>query len=266
MKGGFSGGTVDSAPLQVDGLKEDAGARRIVGDPWALADGPRPTRTPNGAGGTGGTASGRPFFPAGVLDRLVKASPVRRDADNGHFTGPFVMAMFNHPGRGALGVAARLRRRLPATSSTPTTARARPVRSPRALTSSVALGVGLAGLAVSLRAGAVDRVLPKPGEGPSVEVQASGSYRMEVTGEATDGARYRTTVAAPYDPGYGGPAVIFGQAALALVEDRDRLPDAAGVLLATATAFRSSTGCARSASRSRRRACPADPGRDPPRR
>ncbi len=26
---------------------------------------------------------------------MTKASPVKRDADNGHFTGPFVMAAFN---------------------------------------------------------------------------------------------------------------------------------------------------------------------------
>ena len=42
--------------------------------------------------------------------------------------------------------------------------------------------------------------------------------------------RYRTTVAAPYDPGYSGTAVMLGQAALALLQDGDALPDAAGVL------------------------------------
>ena len=228
MKGGFSGGTVDSARLQVDELKEDAGARRIVGDPWALADGPRPTRTPNGAGGTGGTASGRPSFPAGVLDRLVKASPVRRDADNGHFTGPFVMAMFNTRvvARSAslLGYGDGFRYVEYSDYG------AGPAGAVTAGVTSVALGVGLAGLAFPPTRALLDRVLPRPGEGPSEEVQASGRFRMEVTGEATDGARYRTTVAAPYDPGYGGTAVMFGQAALALVEDRDRLPDAAGVL------------------------------------
>ena len=64
---------------------------------------------------------------------------------------------------------------------------------------------------------------------------------MEVTAEATNGARYRTTVAAPYDPGYSGTAVMLGQAALALVEDVDDLPDAAGVLT-PATRPRRATG------------------------
>ena len=44
MKGGFSGGTIDSARTQVDELKGDKAARRVVGDPWALAEGGRPPR------------------------------------------------------------------------------------------------------------------------------------------------------------------------------------------------------------------------------
>ncbi len=95
---------------------------------------------------------------------------------------------------------------------------------------SVALGAGLAGFAFGPTRALLDRVLPKPGEGPSEEAQAKGRFRMEVTAQATNGARYRTTVAAPYDPGYSGTAVMLGQAALSLVEDGDQLPDAAGVL------------------------------------
>ena len=94
MKGGFSGGTIDSGRTQVDELKGDPAARRIVGDPWALADGPRPTRKGKGESGTGATASGT-SGPAALLAKAAKASPVKRDADNGHFTGPFVMAAFN---------------------------------------------------------------------------------------------------------------------------------------------------------------------------
>ena len=37
-------------------------------------------------------------------------------------------------------------------------------------------------------------------------------------------------MASPYDPGYSGTAVMLGQSALALVEDGERLPEAAGVL------------------------------------
>ncbi|HET6967911.1 MAG TPA: saccharopine dehydrogenase NADP-binding domain-containing protein [Ornithinibacter sp.] len=228
MRGGFSGGTIDSARTQVDELKADAGARRVVGDPWSLAEGPRPTRKPKGANGSGGTAAARPSGASGVLDRLVKASPVKRDADNGHFTGPFVMAAFNTRivARSAsmLGYGEGFRYIEYSDYGSG------PVGAVTAGVTSVALGVGLAGMAFAPTRALLDRVLPKPGEGPSEEAQANGRFRMDVTGEATNGARYRTTVAAPYDPGYSGTAVMLGQAALALVEDRDRLPDAAGVL------------------------------------
>ena len=224
MRGGFSGGTIDSARTQVDELKADAGARRVVGDPWALAEGHRPPRTAGGGSGGGGTASGL----GSVLGRLAKASPVKRDADNGHFTGPFVMAAFNTRivARSAslLGYGEGFRYVEYADFG------AGPAGAVSAGLMSVGLGAGLAGMAFPPTRVLIDKVLPKPGEGPSEEAQANGRFRMEVTGEATNGARYRTTVAAPYDPGYSGTAVMLGQAALALVEDREALPEAAGVL------------------------------------
>ncbi|GAA4399478.1 trans-acting enoyl reductase family protein [Fodinibacter luteus] len=228
MRGGFSGGTIDSARLQVDELRADPGARRVVRDPLVLADGPRPPREPRRENGTGDTASGLTSLVTGALDRVAKASPVRRDADNGHFTGPFVMAMFNTRivARSAslLGYGPQFR------YAEYSDYGAGPVGAVRAGATSAVLGAGLAGLAFGPTRMLLDRVLPRPGEGPSEQAQANGRFRMEVTGTATSGARYRTTVAAPYDPGYGGTAVMLGQAALALVEDRDRLPDAAGVL------------------------------------
>jgi len=224
LKGGFSGGTIDSARTQVDELTADKAARRVVGDPWALAEGGRPTRP------TSGPAPGpRPRGGlGGLLDTLTKASPVKRDADNGHFTGPFVMAAFNTRivARSAslLGYGDGFR------YAEYSDYGAGPAGAVAAGGMSVALGAGLAGFAFGPTRALLDRVLPKPGEGPSEEAQANGRFRMEVTAQATNGARYRTTVAAPYDPGYSGTAVMLGQAALSLVEDGDRLPDAAGVL------------------------------------
>ncbi|HSO64704.1 MAG TPA: saccharopine dehydrogenase NADP-binding domain-containing protein [Ornithinibacter sp.] len=228
MRGGFSGGTIDSARIQVDELKADAGARRVVGDPWSLAEGPRPPRKPHEANASGGTASGRPARPPGVLDRLVRASPVKRDADNGHFTGPFVMAPFNT--RVVVRSASMLGYGDGFRYVEYSDYGSGPAGAVTAGATSVALGLGLAGMAFGPTRALLDRVLPKPGEGPSEEAQENGRFRMDVTAEATNGARYRTTVAAPYDPGYSGTAVMLGQAALALVEDRDRLPDTAGVL------------------------------------
>lgn len=128
---------------------------------------------------------------------------------------------------------------------------------------SVALGAGLAGMAFGPTRSLLDRVLPKPGEGPSEEAQAAGRFRMEVTGEATNGARYRTTVAAPYDPDTAASTAVEAVgAALALLEDGDALPDAAGVLTpATAIGMPPSEDCASTSSCSTRSACPAEAGR-----
>jgi short subunit dehydrogenase-like uncharacterized protein len=225
MKGGFSGGTIDSARTQVDELKGDKAARRVVGDPWALAVGGRPERP---AAGTASGAKPTRGGLGGLLDTVTKASPVKRDADNGHFTGPFVMAAFNTRivARSAslLGYGDGFR------YAEYSDYGAGPVGAVTAGGVSVALGAGLAGLAFGPTRALLDRVLPKPGEGPSEEAQANGRFRMEVTARASNGARYRTTVAAPYDPGYSGTAVMLGQAALSLLQDGEQLPDAAGVL------------------------------------
>ena len=94
----------------------------------------------------------------------------------------------------------------------------------------MALVLGLAGLAFGPTRAVLDRVLPKPGEGPSEEAQDEGPVPH---GGHRGGDQRRALPhhgAAPYDPGYSGTAVMLGQAALSLVEDGDRLPDAAGVL------------------------------------
>jgi short subunit dehydrogenase-like uncharacterized protein len=224
LKGGFSGGTIDSARTQVDELKADKAARRVVGDPWALAEGGRPARPTSGPASAHRPRGGL----GGLVDTVAKASPVKRDADNGHFTGPFVMAAFNTRivARSAslLGYGDGFR------YAEYSDYGAGPAGAVAAGGMSVALGAGLAGFAFGPTRALLDAVLPKPGEGPSEEAQAKGRFRMEVTAQATNGARYRTTVAAPYDPGYSGTAVMLGQAALSLVEDDDGLPDAAGVL------------------------------------
>src|SRR6476646_5693390 len=56
MKGGFSGGTIDSARAQVEELKDDKAARRVLGDPSSLAEGGRP---PGPAGDTAATTTPR---------------------------------------------------------------------------------------------------------------------------------------------------------------------------------------------------------------
>ena len=216
LKGGFSGGTVDSARQQAITARADGSARRVLGDPYALS--PRRTEEPS---------SGR--RPAtGVLDRLRRLVQVDRDPSTGHWTGPFVMASFNT--------------RIVRLSNTLTDwSYGRDLRYREAtdfgsgpmspvLAGGMAVGLGgvVAGMAFRPTRAVIDRFLPKQGEGPSPEAQAAGRFRLEIRSTTTTGARYRTRVGADYDPGYGGTAVMLGQTALALALD-DGLPRRSGV-------------------------------------
>lgn len=76
----------------------------------------------------------------------------------------------------------------------------------------------------------VNRIMPKPGTGPSEQTRENGHYTVETYTTTTSGARYRATMAQQGDPGYKATAVLLGESALALALDRDRLSDLRGVL------------------------------------
>lgn len=81
----------------------------------------------------------------------------------------------------------------------------------------------------------VERVLPKPGTGPSERTRENGHYRVETYTTTSTGARYRTTMAQKGDPGYKATAVLLGECGLALALDRDELSDLRGVLTPAAS-------------------------------
>ncbi|BBX45503.1 trans-acting enoyl reductase family protein [Mycobacterium cookii] len=76
----------------------------------------------------------------------------------------------------------------------------------------------------------VDRVMPKPGTGPSEAVREKGFYKAETYTTTTSGARYVATIAQSGDPGYKATAVLLGESGLALALDRTALSDLHGVL------------------------------------
>jgi short subunit dehydrogenase-like uncharacterized protein len=78
--------------------------------------------------------------------------------------------------------------------------------------------------------GLVERVLPKPGTGPSEAVRERGYYKAETYTTTTGGARYVAGIAQQGDPGYKATSVLLGESGLALALDRDRLTDLRGVL------------------------------------
>ena len=208
MRGGFSGGTIDSIRQQVDTMRRDPAARRFTADPFVLSP-------------------DRPAEPD--VPQPPDAGRPTRGAD-GRWTAPFVMAPFN----------TRIVRRSNALQDW---AYGRELRYSEVMASGRGpLGaVGAAGMVAGMVAflGAMalpptrallDRVLPAPGSGPSAEVRAKGWFRAVVDAESESGRRYRAEVAGRGDPGYAATAVMLGESALALACDTDRLPARAGSL------------------------------------
>lgn len=208
LKGGFSGGTIDSMRAQVEAVATDPSLRRTLADPYALSpdrSAEPDTRQPADAGPPARTPDGRwtaPFVMASFNTRIVRRSNALQGWSYGRgFRYSEVMGVGSGPlgAATAVGVTAGLAGALAAMSFAPT----------RAL---------------------LDRVLPAPGTGPSEETRATGWFRMVVDAETEDGRRYRATAAGAGDPGYAATAVMLGESALALALDGDRLPDRAGSL------------------------------------
>lgn len=217
LKGGISGGTIDSLREQAKIQSTVPGATRIVKDSYGLSP-DRAAEPPS---------RDRAADASGPLAAATRAIPVRRDA-RGRWTAPFFMASYNTRvvRRSNALLDYRYGRDFRYSEVTDCG---------RDLTAPVKAGVltgSLLGIATGMSFGptraVLDRILPKPGEGPSVEAQAAGRFVFDIETTTTTGAEYRCRVAADKDPGYSGTAVMLGESALCLAFDE--LPDAAGVL------------------------------------
>ncbi|WP_369138338.1 saccharopine dehydrogenase family protein [Modestobacter versicolor] len=207
-RGGFSGGTIDSARAQAEAVGRDRSLRRLLADPFALSPdraAEPDTPQPSTAAPPGRLPDGRwtaPFVMASFNTRVVRRSNALQDWRYGR---ALRYGEVMGTGRGlsgaatAVGVTAALAGAFGAMSFPPTRA-------------------------------VLDRVLPAPGTGPDERARERGWFRSVVDAGAEDGRRYRATVAGPGDPGYAATAVMLGQAALALALDGDRLPGRAGSL------------------------------------
>jgi short subunit dehydrogenase-like uncharacterized protein len=209
LKGGASGGTIASVKGQVDDMKASREARKVVADPYALS-------------------SNRAAEPEGRDER--DHMTIARDATLGQWIAPFVMAPFN----------SRIVRRSNALQDHAYGRRFR-YREVSGLGNGAlapVVGAGMAGGLLALAGGLaikpsrmlLDRVLPDPGQGPSEKTQENGRFRIEIHTTTTTGAHYVAYVAAQGDPGYKATAVMMGESALCLALDRERLPEAGGVL------------------------------------
>jgi short subunit dehydrogenase-like uncharacterized protein len=209
VRGGASGGTVDSMTTMIDEVKSDSVKRKVLFDPYSLS----PDR------------DAEPDF-----GRQPDMGPPSHDDDIGEWLGPFVMAAIN----------TRIVRRSNALQDWAYGRRFRyretmamgsgPVGLAKAAAVVGGLGALTGALAVTPVRKALARFIPSAGEGPSEEVREKGFFKIEIHARTPSGERYVCRVQAQGDPGYAATAVMFGEAALCLVLDRDRLPDRAGVL------------------------------------
>jgi short subunit dehydrogenase-like uncharacterized protein len=207
MRGGVSGGTIDSVRGQLDEARRDATARRIMLDPYALS----PDREAEPDLGP-------------QRDALLPG----HDRELG-WTGPFAMAPFNtrvvRRSNALTGWAyGRSFRYREVIAAGPT-----PVGPLVATAVTAGLAALVGALAFPPTRALLDRVLPKPGQGPSEKTQREGRFRMQTHTRTPSGQLWVATVGAAGDPGYAATAVMLGQSALALAAG-DGLPDHAGVL------------------------------------
>ena len=200
LRGGISGGTIDSLRAQLERMRQEPSLRRVVLDPEALS---------GGATGAPGQrdhwrpfveeASGRwaaPFFMGPYNTRVVRRSSA---LTAGGYGERFRYRELIATGRGAKGAL-------------------------RARAMVGGLGALMGALALPVVGRVVDRLLPAPGEGPDRATREAGSFRTETMTTTEDGTRYAATVAAQGDPGYAATSVMLGQAALTLLATRGSGP------------------------------------------
>lgn len=214
--GGFSGGTIASMTELMRTASSDPDVRRMITDPYTLSPdrGAEPELGP------------QPDLP------LRKGTDIAPELA-GLWAAAFVMAPYN----------TRVVRRSNALQDWAYGRRFRysevmSVGSSVAAPVAAALGTGIAAATFGLGSRffrflprrLVERVLPKPGTGPSESTMERGYYKAETYTTTTTGARYVAKVAQQGDPGYQATSVMLGESALALACDRDRLPDRFGVL------------------------------------
>jgi len=82
-----------------------------------------------------------------------------------------------------------------------------------------ALGAFFTASAIKPTRWVVEKLVPKPGEGPSPEDQENGFYDLRFVGRTTDGKTIITKVTGDRDPGYGSTAKMLGEAGLCLAFD-----------------------------------------------
>jgi short subunit dehydrogenase-like uncharacterized protein len=206
VTGAFSGGTIASTIEVMRALSKSADIRRLVTDPYALAPDRSADRGPDGADQLGVRFEPRldqwtgPFFMAAINTRVVRRSNALLDYAYGRDFRYTESACFGR-GMKAWGEAASVS---------------------AALIASAGIGYFSPGRAL------IERLAPKPGQGPSRAVRERGRFELVIIGKG-DSLRADAHVAGG-DPGYGETAKMLGETAVCLAKDTEQLPARFGVM------------------------------------
>ena len=197
MKGGGSGGTIASALNALDESRRDREVARIMVEPYSL------------------NPEGERQGPDGHDQRGIEFNDL---ADS--WTAPFVMAVINM----------RVVRRSNALMNY---AYGRGFRYNEAILTgegttgwmkSAAVTAGLGGFILASSFGLsrsllVEKLIPKPGEGPDQTERENGFFNLMLFGQLEDGTILRARVKGDRDPGYGSTCKMLSESAICLAKD-----------------------------------------------
>lgn len=216
LKGGVSGGTIDSGRAMMEAIAADPSKGSVLSHPYSLS----PDKSMDPAVGR---QSDQALSRAGNIDPSLDG-----------WVSTFVMAAHNtkivRRTNGLLGWVYGKNFRY------------REVMSAGKSPAAPLVAAGMAGgIVAGLAAGALlsrvsagrkllDRVLPKPGTGPSEKARDSGWFAMKTFTRTSSGAKYVATFSGKGDPGYKATAVLLGESGLSLAFDTDKQPELAGIL------------------------------------
>jgi len=207
IKGGFSGGTFASMNNVMAEASKDKEVAKNLFNPYGL----------NPSGEQSGPDKG-------------DLQSVKYDEDFGAWIMPFIMAAIN----------TRVVRRSHALDGYPYGQDFRydeAMSSGKGLTGRlkgyaglVALGALMAGKPDSLYKKLLNKVLPSPGEGPSLAEREAGYFNFTVIGKFKNGKTMTAKVTGDRDPGYGSTCKMLGESAVCLALDEKSGSQVSGVL------------------------------------
>ena len=214
LRGGVSGGTIDSGRAMMEAVAADKSKGAILSHPYSLS--PDKSMEPD----------------VGRQSDLVLERAREIDPSLDGWVGTFVMAAHNtkivRRSNGLLGWAYGKNFRYRETMGAGNSPLAPVVAA--GISGGVVAGMAAGGLLSRFRAGRalLDRILPAPGTGPGERTRENGWFRMRTYTRTSSGARYLATFAGQGDPGYKATAVLLGESGLALAFDPK--PEIAGIL------------------------------------